>query len=331
MRHLHILLYAVILLSLPGGCLSTDESGIRSSFPKPFPDPQVPAMMTDGYETTLYLAQHIWNKYLDSAAVWSAFDDSTRIGGVLKEVFYQKYADYAGLLWSISPEEASGAQKSLMNRIERMALADSSAVHVFDAFCTIAEKVLYGANSDYRNEEYYIPVLETLTGTEVNSPLADSTLKKSYLTDLEGCRKNRPGEVAADFSFTTRDGRRGTLHGVKADCILLFFSNPGCNACLEIINSLKASERITRLISEKKIAVLNIYIDSDLTEWFKYMPVYPEEWTNAYQGDLQVREKGLYNVRAIPSLYILDESKKVILKDVAPSIALSYLEQMYND
>ena len=63
------------------------------------------------------------------------------------------------------------------------------------------------------------------------------------------------------------------------------------------------------------MAVLNIYIDEDLQGWRDYMPIYPEEWYNGFDPDLAIRTENLYDVRAIPSLYLLDEEKRVILKD----------------
>jgi len=323
-----LITFALISVSVLSGCLRTHGNDDIVSYPKPFPEVSVPTLITDRYEALTYLSKHIWDHYLDSAAVWSAFDDSTRIGGVLKEDLRQHFISYTEILWNIPTRDGLTAQKKLMEKLEKTALADTSAVQVFDFFCTTAEDIFYGVNSDYRNEEYYIPVLETLIGTGIKSPLTDEALKKSYELNLADCMKNRIGSIASDFTFTTREGVNGTLHGVEADHILLFFSNPGCKACLEIINSLKESQKITQLISENRLKVLNIYIDADLTEWFNYMPIYPKEWINAYQGDLQVREKGLYSVRAIPSLYILDSSKKVIFKDVVPSIALSYLEHL---
>ena len=45
------------------------------------------------------------------------------------------------------------------------------------------------------------------------------------------------------------------------------------------------------------------------------MPIYPDEWYNGFDPDLVIRTDNLYNVRAIPSLYLLDAEKSVILKD----------------
>ena len=69
------------------------------------------------------------------------------------------------------------------------------------------------------------------------------------------------------------------------------------------------------------MAVLNIYIDEDLEAWRSYMPIYPETWYNGFDPDLMIRGETLYNVRAIPSLYLLDRDKRVIMKD-APEARL---------
>jgi len=38
-------------------------------------------------------------------------------------------------------------------------------------------------------------------------------------------------------------------------------------------------------------------------------------------------KKGLYQIRATPSIYLLDQSKKVILKDVPLHTAADFLKQ----
>ena len=82
---------------------------------------------------------------------------------------------------------------------------------------------------------------------------------------------------------------------------LLFFSNPGCEACMSIINVLKEDPQISGMISSGRLKVLNVYIDEDLDAWRSYMPIYPDEWYNGFDPDFVIRNETLYNVRAIPS------------------------------
>ena len=150
-------------------------------------------------------------------------------------------------------------------------------------------------------------------------------MKKKYEYDARMTSLNRTGTVAADFRFADKMGRMHTLHGIKAPLTLLFFSNPGCDACLNIINVLKGEPQISGLIDSGRLAVLNIYIDEDLQGWRDYMPIYPEEWYNGFDPDLVLRNNDLYNIRAIPSLYLLDSEKRIIMKDAPEGRLFNYL------
>ena len=82
---------------------------------------------------------------------------------------------------------------------------------------------------------------------------------------------------------------------------------------------------ISGLIAAGTMKVLNIYIDEDLDAWRSYMPIYPEIWYNGFDPDLVIRGETLYNVRAIPSLYLLDRDKTVIMKDAPEARLFSWL------
>ena len=138
---------------------------------------------------------------------------------------------------------------------------------------------------------------------------------------------NRVGTKAADFRFEDKNGIVRRLYDIKADFTVLFFSNPGCEACKEIILSLKEMPQVDKMIAARKIAVLNIYIDEDLEAWRSYMPIYPENWYNGFDPDFVIRMDQLYNVRAIPSLYLLDKDKTVIMKDAVTGNVIDFLNR----
>jgi hypothetical protein len=41
----------------------------------------------------------------------------------------------------------------------------------------------------------------------------------------------------------------------------------------------------------------------------------PSEWINGYDRGCRIERENLYNVSAIPALYLLDKEKKVLVKD----------------
>ena len=133
------------------------------------------------------------------------------------------------------------------------------------------------------------------------------------------------GTKASDFRFADKNGRVRNLYDIKAPYTLLFFSNPGCEACMEIITVLREDPVISNLISAGVLAVVNVYIDEDIQAWRSYMPIYPQEWYNGFDPDFVLRSNEIYVVRAIPSLYLLDHEKRVILKDAPEDKMFNYL------
>ena len=211
-----------------------------------------------------------------------------------------------------------------MSRLYDRALAcekkDTSS-NVFETFASLVDKYLFDPNSPLRDEDLYGAYAACLAAYEGYTDVQ----REKYARDARLCALNKVGTRAADFRFADRRGKMRALYGVEAPYTLLFFSNPGCEACMSIINVLKEDPQISSMISSGRLKVLNIYIDEDLDAWRSYMPVYPEEWYNGFDPDFVIRNETLYNVRAIPSLYLLDSEKTVLLKDAPENRVFEYL------
>lgn len=311
-----ILILAVFLAS---GCGRGKQAEQFKALP--FPDVAPPGMMTDGNDIAEYMALNYWNALTEPSRAYPS--DSLLVSGVLKEDVEQKFADWTMILDMVPLETADKALGKLYDRACSCERKDTAS-NVFETFNSLAYKYLYDPNSPLRNEDHYHSYVRRLASFEGLSP----EMRGKYEYDAGMTGMNRTGTVAADFRFSDRLGRMNTLHDIDAPMTLLFFSNPGCEACMNIIQVLKGDQKISSMISEGRLAVLNIYIDEDLQAWREYMPVYPEEWHNGFDPDLVIRTDNLYNVRAIPSLYLLDKDKKVIMKDAPENKVFNYLNNL---
>ena len=287
----------------------------------PFPDVFPPAMMEDAQERIDYMALNTWNRITDPSREYPS--DSTLVSGVSKDDVEQKLANWIQILDMSGYATARKGITRLYERALACEKADSSS-NVFETFMELVEKYMFDPNSPLRNEDYYGIYAERLSTYSGFSP----EMREKYARDARLCALNRVGTKAADFRFADRRGKMHTLYGIKSPLTLLFFSNPGCEACMSIINVLKGEPGISEMIASGKLAVLNIYIDEDLEAWRSYMPVYPQEWYNGFDPDLVIRTEVLYNVRAIPSLYLLDEDKTVLLKDAPENRVFDYLVRL---
>lgn len=311
-----ILVLAAVLLT---GCGQGKKAEQFQALP--FPEVRTPEMMTEPADRAEYAALHVWDEITSPERAYPC--DSLLMSGVRKTEVEQKFADWVSVLDMVPLEVADKAIGRLYDKAAACERKDSAS-NILETFADFAHKYLYDANSPMRNEEHYHSFVRRLASFEG----LDDVMKGKYGFEARMTGLNRIGTVASDFRFADKNGRISTLHGIKAPYILLFFSNPGCDACMNIIEVLKGEPRISAMIAEERLAVLNMYIDEDIQAWRDYMPIYPDEWHNGFDPDLVIRNDNLYNVRAIPSLYLLDKDKKVIMKDAPESRIFDFLVSM---
>ena len=286
----------------------------------PFPDVLPPDMLDQPQDRVDYMAEHWWDKITDENRSYPS--DSTLVSGVSKDDVEQKFANWVNLLNMTEYQHAAKSVRRLYDRAVKCERKDTAS-NVFETFTSLVEKYLYDPNSPMRNEDLYGPFAERLSKCE----FVDEGKRDAYAYDAKLSALNRVGTKAADFRFEDKNGIVRRLYDIKADFTVLFFSNPGCEACKEIITALKEMPLIDQMISARRIAVLNIYIDEDLEAWRSYMSIYPDNWYNGFDPDYVVRMSLLYNVRAIPSLYLLDKDKAVIMKDAVTGNVIDFLNR----
>lgn len=259
--------------------------------------PNIPAMITDPTEQAKYAADHFWDNFdfSDTLGVdhWSDYAEQT-------------FVDYTyAFLKNVGRETGNESIEVLFKK----ATADKV---VFQKFAEIAEKYLFDPNSPYRDDEYYIAVLNSV----LENQALDQWERIRPQEQLRMALKNRVGTPAADFRYTLATGATGTLYGLKSPYTLIFVNNPGCPACKATMQQVLSSQMLSAMIEDGTVTVLAIYPDEDLAEWRNYAANMPEGWINSYDKELKIKTDELYDLKAIPTLYLLDKDKKVMLKDV---------------
>mgnify|MGYP002620048844 CR=1 FL=1 len=314
------ILFAITLCAATVSCSSGNKTSSTPA-PEKFPSLTVPAMISDPAERLEYMVDHMWDAFTDPTRKKAC--DSLLVSGVSKEDVESQVGLYATILQRLSRDKAKESVGNLFKRIEACERADTSS-NVFEVMTELMGKYLYDPNSPVRDEGLYYPFVMGLSESDFTSP----GMKMAYAFDASMCELNDVGKKAADFKIKDRNGKVHSLYGIKAPYTLLFFTNPGCQNCKEIIEEIKANQNIDNLLSSGKLAIMNVYIDQDIDYWMEYSQVYPTTWTNGYDYGYAIRTDILYNVRAIPSLYLLDQDKNVILKDAPPERLFSKLLEL---
>ncbi len=291
-RSLFLLSLCLLHFACSGQSAGTNKENEKR--PLTFELPSVPTIVTDPTQRAEYLVAHYWDN----------FDFSCKEYTELPEVTEQAFANYIDILKLVPYDQAVSSIKRMLTGAE----VDST---VFSYFTDLYEKYLYEPNSPFLNEEYFIPALEVM----VDSEILDNTAKvrPNYLLEL--AQRNRVNQPATDFVYTLPNGRTANLYGIKADYTLLYFYNPDCHACKEVSDELKASPLVTDMIDKGRLKILAVYPDQELEAWKAHLADYPATWINSYDGEMIIKDEEIYDLKAIPTMYLLDKDKKVILKD----------------
>lgn len=223
------------------------------------------------------------------------------------EASWQREAKFRTFL-NTSVTQPLDSSRHILDTLLKFYASDSAAMRQLVGFLT---PPLSDPNSQIRNDELYIPLLEAV----IASPFYDSTEKIRPQFQLDMAMKNRVGYPATDFTYTLANGMKGRLYDVAAPYTLVYINNPDCHACKEMLEWMTASTVIANQLKSGKLKLVAIYPDEDVAIWRDHLKDVPGEWINGYDADLAIRREELYDLRAIPSLYLLDRDKKVLLKD----------------
>ena len=286
-----------------GGSASSTSTAIKD-FERPVP----PAVMISMQDREEYMITHYWDKFNFSDTMYC---HAPHITDNAFMHFISKFP------YATKDKIHEGVKKML-----DYALVD---VVMYNYFYKLGERFLYDdPNSTMRNDEYFIPFLEHVVSTP--KIVEENKIRHKYLLNL--AYKNRPGEKASNFTYTLNSEQTGTLYGISSKYVLLMFFNPDCRECQHTTAQLKEDTTISAAISSGTLKILAVYPDEDPELWRKYLAQIPSTWINGYDKTLAVKSEALYDLRAIPTLYLLDKDKTVIFKDVTEiEIIRNYLVQ----
>lgn len=272
--------------------------------------PEIPLSIIDTDERTDYLVMHYWD----------GFDFSNIKLIDMPEITEQAFVDYINIVNYASEDKIESSLRGTLKLAEVETL-------MYKHFCNLFEKYLYEPNSPFRNEELYIPVLKDMT----KSKLLSEAERQRFNYQYEFTQKNRVGYKANDFVYTLATEESNKMSSIDSEYLILFFSNPECSTCASVASYLDRSSFINEALSyntpqRTMLTILTIYPDDDIDVWRKHLDLMPSRWLHSYDAGMHITKKKLYDLKAIPSIYLLDKNKKVILKDTDPEILEAFFD-----
>ena len=264
-----------------------------------FPFPSIPSTLTEPEARKAYLLTHYWERF--------DFADTTLVDN--RDVTEQGFVNFIALL-------ADGTMSEELTResLENWCAGFVGKDHARKVLTKTADDYLFNPNSPFYNEGLYGMYLEALLG---KLPQTDA-MRSAYRFKLKLVKRNNVGDRATDFTYYLPDDTRRTLAAtsVKNDRLLLMFYDPECESCHEVLLQMAADRALAEAVKAGRVSVLAVYTEGNDEAWRKALPDMPEGWTVGTDREA-VKQGALYDLKAMPSLYLLDGQKRVVLKDAA--------------
>lgn len=290
----------VILWLACAGCLAQAQDMSQG-----LPLPTVPDSLRSPAARADYVVEHFWDDMDFSKAKYS-----------LNETFMeQTFANYAMILGIASP----GPQ--LQASVDRLIAKASVLKDARRLLCSLAYTYLYEPESPMANEDAYLLFIEA----QLSSP----DTPQGDIPRLEYQKKtimmNRPGTLAADFSFEGRDGQQHTLRQTAAGRqTLLMLYSPDCSDCHRAMADIEANQSLRRMISDGSLQVLAI-ADADEAElWQRHAGRVPDCIIDGLDTT-GIADQELYDIPFTPTFLLIAPDGRVILKNRPLSQIIDYL------
>lgn len=274
-----------------------------------FPFPAIPELLTSPDERRDYLLTHYWEQF--------DFADTTLVNN--RDVTEQGFVNFIALL-----NEGGVTKRLARESLENWCGGFMTEAHARKVLMRMADDYLYNPNSPFYNEALYRLYLEAL----LKKLPADDVRRSTFDFRLKLLKRNNVGQKATDFVYYLPNGERRTLAAtpVKNDRLLLVFYDPECESCHAVLGQMAADGRLAAAVRNGRLSVLAVYTEGNEAAWRKSLPDMPEGWMVGTDREA-VKNGALYDLKAMPSLYLLDGKKTVLLKDARFENVMELLER----
>ncbi|WP_461532761.1 redoxin domain-containing protein [Sinomicrobium sp.] len=168
-------------------------------------------------------------------------------------------------------------------------------------------------------------IKELLSGLSENTK---QTKVAQRLTErIENLTKTSIGAIAPDFSAPTPEGNELSLNDIKGKVTIIDFWAAWCKPCrIENPNVVKLYEKY----KDKGLSIIGVSLDRKKEEWEQAIAEDQLPWHHVSNLKFwQDPIAQLYNVRAIPATFILDENGKIIAKDLRGDALEAKLAELF--
>lgn len=181
------------------------------------------------------------------------------------------------------------------------------------------------ANPEYMGQDEVFLYLFDEYYNKGDTTILNEASKKTVIEKAYNLMGNRLGKPAAEMKLTDTLGNYQSLYNVKGKFTVVLFWDPHCGHCKEQIPRYDSIYKAKWKALDVKVYSVYIYNDN-IPDWKKFITEKGfKDWVHVYQKqeDKEFEAKNnipnfrqLYNAHLTPTVYLLDEQKRIIAKQL---------------
>lgn len=131
---------------------------------------------------------------------------------------------------------------------------------------------------------------------------------QKYIKRVREIAPNVIGNVAPEIRMKDVNGKETPLSSIKSKYTVVAFWEPSCGHCQKEIPLLDSVYKA--VLKAKGVTVYAVRTDDPVKQWQEFIQKHHlEEWTNVYDPEGKSNYHAEYDIKATPSIYLLDEKK----------------------
>ena len=265
-------------------------------------------VLKDRFLFNEYYVQHFFDNF--------TWNDPRIFNTVVVE---QKLKEFCNMIYQLDSPQLDTFVVDALNKAK---INQTSYEYLFDAL----ENVLGRNISPYKVEHTYIAMLKDA----LKYPKLDENRARRYQRELGFIDKNHAGDTIPNFNIVTAQGDTISIYDIHSDYTLLYLQHPTCPTCHKVRNEMRNYPKLNQAIASGKLKVVMVYFEDDPQVWNNYIhsaeanPNYVQGWN----FDQTIDDNDLFDTRTIPYMFLLDENKVVIKKDLLINEIEPYIDYL---
>jgi len=178
-------------------------------------------------------------------------------------------------------------------------------------------------------DEVFIYMYDTYFGSGKMDYWANASLKKNLKEHADQLRKSLVGSIAPNMIMLNDKLQKVSMYDIKKKYTILYFFDPDCGHCKKETPKLRDFYTTTK----HDVEVFAVSADTSMVKMTNYIKDLGLSWISANgPRTLTPHYQTLYDANTTPTIYVLDEKKKIIAKKLEAERLEGFLDnyEKYN-